>query len=94
MSFADRPPHGFLVTELWDKLMREDWRVKANDIQVDGESEATLVEHMMRLANAAREKRPVSPLSSPADDFMLIEHSIPVRMGSWRLLPPEAEREI
>jgi hypothetical protein len=96
MSFADRPPHeGFLVTELWDKLMREDWRVKAKDIQIDGESEAKLVDHMTSLAKAARrEEGSAPPLSSPADDFMLIEHSIPVRMGSWRLVSPEAEKEV
>ena len=27
ISFASRPPHsGFMVTQLWDRFMRSDWR--------------------------------------------------------------------
>jgi hypothetical protein len=92
MSFADQPPHsGFLVTELWDRLMRKDWRDKERDIPRNSERDEKLVKHVKSIAEAGRRQ---APDQSPPDedvDFMVLERSIPIRMGRWRLLPPEVE---
>lgn len=93
MSFASRPPHeGFLTTRLWDRFMRSDWRIK-NDIPRGKETDAKLAEHIKRLADAAEQQRATQPLSDKDDDFMLIQKFVPVRMGKWRLIPPEAEKQ-
>jgi hypothetical protein len=92
MSFASRPPHdGFLTTRLWDRFMAPDWRDHKKR-QPDAEMDAKVVEHVNRIADAARKQRGAEHFTGENDDFMVIEKSIPVRMGKWRLVPPEAER--
>lgn len=92
MSFASCPPHeGFLTTRLWDRFMRSDWRIKS-DIPRSKESDAKLVGHIKQLAVAAEQQRTTQSLSGKDDDFMLIQKFVPVRMGKWRLIPPEAEK--
>ena len=92
MSFAGDPPHeGFLTTRLWDRFMRPDWRVKS-DIPLTPEREAKIVERINRLHEAAKQQAGIRLPAQGGDDFMLIEHSVPVRMGKWRLVPPEAEK--
>ena len=92
MSFASNPPHeGFLTTDLWDRFMRPDWRIK-NEIPKDKVTDAKLLEHMNRLIDAAKQQRDTQAISDKDDDFMLIQKFVPVRMGKWRLIPPEAEK--
>lgn len=94
MSFASRPPHeGFLVTTMWDYLMAPDWR-RPTEISPESLKDTALVAHINRLKEAAKQRNvPNVPYFSAEDgDFMLVEKSIPVRMGKWRLVPPEAER--
>jgi hypothetical protein len=92
MSFAHRPPHdGFLITQLWDRFMAPDWRshktTPSNSIK-----DAELVKHVNRFAATARKQESAPYFSAEDGDSMLIEKSIPVRMGKWRLVPPEVER--
>lgn len=93
MSFAGDPPHrGFLTTSLWDRFMRPDWRVKS-EVPLTPEGSAKLVERINQLHDAAKQQSGMRPpVQEGDDDFMLIEHSVPVRMGKWRLVPPEAEK--
>ncbi len=92
ISFASRPPHdGFLTTRLWDRFMAPDWR-SHRELQTDPDQEAKLVEHLHRIANAARSQGGTQHFTGKEADFMTIERSIPVRMGKWRLVPSKAER--
>lgn len=94
MSFASRPPHkGFLVTSLWDRFMAPDWR-SPKTIPPEVMKDSDLVKHINCLKKAAKDHNENNPPFFPAEDgdFMLIEKSIPLRMGKWRLLPPEVER--
>lgn len=96
MSFAHRPPHdGFTVTRLWDRFMAPDWRDherRPPDSTETQKRDRQLVEHVNRLKEAARSQQAAPSFCAEDGDFMLIERLIPVRMGKWRLLPPEAER--
>lgn len=93
MSFADVPPHsGFLVTKLWDRFMRKDWRVNVH-IPRNPDLDARLVEHVNNIAEAGLRQEPGQYPADGDNDFMVLEHSIPVKMGRWRLLPPEVENE-
>ena len=93
MSFATHPPHdGFLTTRLWDRLMASDWR-DHKETPLNPAMDAALVERVNTIADAARKVGAAEHFASESDDFMLIEKSIPVRMGKWRLVLPEAERE-
>jgi hypothetical protein len=92
MSFAHRPPHdGFLITQLWDRFMAPDWR--GHETTPSGSvKDEELVKHVNRISAAARQQGSAPHFSVEDGDFMLIEKSIPVRMGKWRLVPPEAEK--
>jgi hypothetical protein len=95
ISFANRPPdEGFLVTALWDRLMRPDWR-QPTEIPPEALENTDLIKRLRRLKEAAKEKRFADVPYFPAEegDFMLVEKSVPIRMGKWRLVPPEAERQ-
>jgi len=94
MSFASRPPHdGFLVTTLWDRFMASDWRDQ-REIPPDALSDTDLFKRIDHLEKAAKNQDNPAAQYFPAEDgdFMLIEKSIPLRMGKWRLLPPEVEQ--
>lgn len=93
MSFASRPPHddAFLTTRLWDRFMAEDWR-SHKSFALDQDQEASLVRKVHRIADAAREPGAAQSFTSEEADFMTIERSVPIRMGKWRLVPPEAEK--
>ena len=94
MSFASRPPHdGFLVTTLWDRFMAPEWR-SHREISPEALKDTALLNRINRLKKAAKnQNNPAVPFFPAEDgDFMLIEKSIPLRMGKWRLLPPEVEQ--
>lgn len=96
MSFAHRPPHdGFTITKLWDRFMARNWRdheTRPSDSPEEKERSKQLVDHVKRLKEAAKSQQSTPFFPAEDGDFMLIEKSIPVRMGKWRLVPPEAER--
>ncbi len=97
ISFAKRPPHeGFLITQLWDRFMRSDWRddVTRSD-PAPGPDVKELLAKVEKIQKAARAPEASSPPKQTSDDadFMVVERSIPLRMGKWRLLPPEVEKE-
>lgn len=88
MSFAVRPPDsGFLVSKLWDRFMRKNWRVEVQEIPRTPEGDARFVEHVNNIAEAGRREVPDQSAPDGDNDFMVLEHSIPVKMGRWRLLP-------
>ncbi len=91
ISFAPFPPEEdtFLTTRLWDKYLPK-WR---ESMHARPKPEAK--ERVMARINEAWDKanRGEAADQAPAEhDFLLIERRVRLRMGKWRLLPPEAER--
>lgn len=96
MSFAHYPPTegDFLVSRLWDKLMRPEWRERAARPRepMPKDKEADLISQINEVAGAA-------PLPQGQQDVhlepgaVLIERNIPMVRGKWRMLPPEVLRK-
>lgn len=97
MSFAHYPPleGNFLISELWDKLMNPEWRswaARPRSKSKSGEEETKLIAEIDRLARAPRVEEP--PSDSPEEvEALLIQRSVPVQRGKWRMVPPEAESQ-
>jgi hypothetical protein len=93
MSFAHYPPTNgdFLISQLWDKLMRPDWRETAAQPkeQRSKEEDAKIIAEIDQITNA-----PPANRDYPHDEVeaMVIKRSIPVQRGKWRMVPPEAEK--
>ena len=93
MCFAHYPPvvGDFLVSKLWDKLMRPEWRewaVRPPEIK-SKESEAKIIAEINEITDAPRLGAP--PVSLEQVNAMVVKRSVPVHRGKWRMLPPEVE---
>lgn len=95
MSFAHYPPveGDFLVSKMWDKLMRPEWRDwagKPNEIR-SKESDAKIVAEINEIAEAPRSSiKELIPLEEP--DAVLVQRKVPLYRGKWRMVPPEVEK--
>lgn len=93
MSFAHYPPikGDFLISKLWDKLMRPDWRETAAQPKEprSKEEDAKIIAEIDQITNAPSAKR---DYSHDEIEAMVIQRSIPVQRGKWRMVPPEAEK--
>jgi len=93
MSFAHYPPieGDFLISKLWDKLMRPEWRETAAQPKEprSKEEDAKIIAQIDQITNA-----PPASRDYPHDELeaMVIQRSIPVQRGKWRMVPPEAEK--
>ena len=93
MSFAHYPPTDgeFVVSALWDKLMRPDWREDATRPAAPRSEETDRkVLAMMREIKEAPPAR-AGRFDTEQADAVVFERQIPVQRGKWRLLPPEVE---
>ena len=93
MSFASYPPleGDFLTARLWDRFLPK-WRAHAEKpVHRTKEADAKLLEHLKNWDEAAKVRgaEEVSDLNQA--DAVIIERRVPVRMGKWRILPPEVE---
>ena len=95
ISFAPYPPTegGFLISALWDKVMRPDWRKHATQPypRMTPEAEQQLIVQLERMVQTARTAGPEDQFTSDEADALLVEHQVPVRKGKWRIIPPEVE---
>lgn len=93
MSFAHYPPVDgkFLTAQLWDRFMRSEWREWARKppMKLSPERERELVEMVNRMK---KEGRPTEPFGADEADELQVQHKVPMRKGSWRLLPPDVGR--
>lgn len=93
MSFAHHPPTegDFLISKLWDKLMRPEWRESAAQPKEprSKEEDAKIIAEIDQI-----EKAPTANRNYPDEEVeaMVIQRSIPVQRGKWRMVPPEAEK--
>lgn len=100
LQFAGWPPSGLdnLVTQLWDKHMRPDWREiaaareaergKPRDEEADRE---TLADMRSRVESAEPVAEAETPLSGDDADYVIIRRQVPVRKGKWRMVSKEVE---
>jgi hypothetical protein len=100
LQFAGWPPSGLdnLVTRLWDKHMRADWREIAAEQEArrgkprDEERERTTLADMKGRVESAQ---PVPDAEVPASgdeaDYAIIARQVPVRKGKWRMVSQEVE---
>jgi hypothetical protein len=95
MSFAHYPPvdGDFLVSKLWDKLMRPEWRewaVRPLEIK-SRESESEILATINEIADAPPPSAE-PPVSLEEAGAMLVKRRVPVYRGKWRMVPPEVEK--
>jgi hypothetical protein len=93
MSFAHYPPTegDFLISKLWDELMRPDWRELASQPKESRskEEDAKIIAEIDQVTNAPSANK---DYSHDEIEAMVIQRSIPVQRGKWRMVPPEAEK--
>jgi hypothetical protein len=92
MSFAHYPPvdGDFLVSRLWDQLMRPEWRDHASyapPIQT-AEEQAKIISELNEIADAPR-MEDSGELSLESADAVMVKRSVPLCRDKWRMLPPE-----
>lgn len=92
--FAALPPgdREFLVTKLWDKHMRKDWRElgKQNDkskLTVHGDA----LSMVKRAANAPSVSHSSKDDESADLDYIVTTHYVHRRKGKWNRFPPELD---
>ena len=100
MSFASYPPleGEYLVAQLWDKHLPM-WRTHATEneqginVKIDKETKSQLVQQILQFKNQARPADPSTNIDSDSADNVIFERKVPVRVGKWRIIPPEAESQ-
>ena len=76
---------------LWDKLMRPEWRESATQPKEphSKEENAKIIAEIDQITTASSANR---DYSHDEIEAMVIQRSIPVQRGKWRMVPPEAEK--
>lgn len=98
MSFAHCPPleGDFMTTRLWDEFLSPIWR-KPQDPRPDPNTdpaERDRVDALLRELNARiKDSSPTGrEVQIESADFVVAQRSVPVQVGKWRLVSPEAEK--
>src|SRR5260221_14447553 len=95
-SFAHYPPveGEFLASKLWDQLMNPEWRKWASQPPApkSKEEHAKILAEIKEFAHSPQAERP-SDNSEEALGGMLIERSVPVHRGKWRMVSAEVETD-
>jgi hypothetical protein len=90
MSFADVPPHGNLVADLWDRHMRGGIRTEPKESAPrDAESDAELIRKFKEFR-----KQPTLSLGEAAaeqEDMIAISRSVHRKRGSWWQVPKDLQ---
>lgn len=98
-SFASYPPSDMnnLVTQLWDKHMRPDWRdiqrLKEEDEPDDSVPSDEIVADIMKQVNESVPIEDDNLEASSTDDYsnMTTKHMMYVQRGKWRMVSKEVE---
>ena len=91
LRFAPYPPTEgeFLTCTLWDQLMKPTWRQDAARPPLNKEMQDALLELVNKYSEGEPTPEGVTDLESA--DALTLESRVPIRLGKWRLLPPEVE---
>lgn len=93
VHFAPNPPREgvYLTSQLWDRFLPR-WRDGASEVVRSAETDRRIIERVSRLKREARAAESSERIDVQDADFVLVETSAPLRMGKWKLFPPEVER--
>lgn len=100
LQFASYPPPDVdnVVTRLWDKHMRPDWREIAEGEQAElgkPRDEASDRETVAEIRGRLDQAQPVSEdeahLGGDGPDYFVIRRQVPVKKGKWRMVSKEVE---
>jgi hypothetical protein len=93
MTFAHDPPEegDVVVTQLWDRFLPA-WRsIKDGRHQRPKMSPEEEQRLLARFRREALGERTPSAIHIDDADFVMIQRTMPVQMGKWRILPPGVE---
>lgn len=101
MTFAHYPPAELdnLVTKLWDKHMRPDWRegAKPPDRILREWAARKNERHVRGFRGLVEGARPLADGEAHSGtnemDYVVIGRQMPVRKGKWRLVPEQMEKD-
>jgi hypothetical protein len=87
MSFADVPPDGNIVSDLWDRHLRKGVRTEPQGIERDLERDAELIKKFKEF----RKQPTLPPDQTGADreDMISIARSVHRKRGSWWQVPKD-----
>lgn len=100
LQFASYPPSDIdnVVTRLWDKHMRPDWREIAKGQEGnlgkprdDAAGRETVAEIRGRLDHAQPVSEDEGRLGGDGPDYFVIRRQVPVKKGKWRMVSKEVE---
>jgi hypothetical protein len=87
MSFADVPPHGNIVADLWDRNLRSSVRKGRSESKLDPEKEAELLKKFKEFR-----KQPTlapDPAGASEEEMISISRSVHRKRGSWWQVPKD-----
>lgn len=87
MSFADVPPDGNMVADLWDKHLRSGVRNEERETARDPEVDAELIKKFKEFR-----KQPTLPpgqIGTDEEDMISIARSVHRKRGSWWQVPKD-----
>lgn len=90
------PPYeddSYLATRLWKRFLPA-WKHregKPAEVKIPPQGEQELLAEFRALTEAPAAPESELPRDSDDSDFVVIQRMVPVRMGKWRILPPEVE---
>lgn len=96
MRFAGYPPSNLnnLVTEMWDRFMRPDWRAVEDKRKQGKDGMPSDPELGKKLKRQHEESVPTAlPADPNSVDFVMVTRKHRVRKGKWRIIPPEIEEK-
>jgi hypothetical protein len=102
MRFASWPPADLdnLVTQLWDKHMRPDWREISAEREAERGAPRDEVADKQTVEGWKRRLDEATPVSAEEAElelggeeaaYAIIAQQVPIRKGKWRMVPREAE---
>ncbi len=91
--FASYPPldDSYLVTRLWDKHMRPEWRAGANRPPLDPRASEALRELLDKIERDGKQATSDQSISIEEASFMQITRRVRRRRGKWERFGPEVK---
>jgi len=93
MRFAPYPPTEgeFLTSAIWDQLMSPTWR----EDSVAPEPTKEIQDALLKLVNSMSEEASdaLGKIDVMKAGGVVVESRVPLRMGKWKLFPPEVEEK-
>lgn len=100
MQFVSFPPSDIdnVVTQLWDKHMRPDWRETAKEQEAkrgqpkdDEAGSTTVAELRKRIEQAQPAVGQMPGVGDSEPDYVIVRRLVPVKKGKWRMVSREVE---